>query len=85
MEIQSSKQKNRPQIFKSLLFWVIILIVLFLFKSVFLQIIGILLIIAFTCLGFYYLGYLLLGIISLIIVVGSVICAICVLGYFLYL
>lgn len=83
--MQSSKQKKRPQIFNSLLFWVIILIVLFLFKSVLLQIIGILLIITFSCLGFYYLGSLLLGIISLIIVVGSVICAICVLGYLLYL
>lgn len=83
MEMPSSKQKKRPQIFNSLLFWVFILIMLFLFKSAFLQIIGILLIIAFTCLGFYYLGYLLFGIISLIIVVGSVIFAICVLGYFL--
>lgn|GEM_PF-5439919 len=79
----SSKQKKRPQNFNSLLFLVFILIVLFLFKSAFLQIIGILLIIAFTCLGFYYLGYLLLGIIALIIVLASVICAICVLGYFL--
>ncbi|PRT33912.1 hypothetical protein [Bacillus wiedmannii] len=83
MEMQSSKQKKRPQIFNSLLFWVFILIILFLFKSAFLKIIGILLIIAFTCLGFYYLGHLLFGIISLIIVVGSVIFAICILGYFL--
>ncbi|PGN52542.1 hypothetical protein CN966_24795 [Bacillus cereus] len=83
MEMPSSKQKKRSQIFNSLLFWVFILIMLFLFKSAFLQIIGILLIIAFTCLGFYYLGYLLFGIISLIIVVGSVIFAICILGYFL--
>ncbi|MEB9370473.1 hypothetical protein P4J04_27890 [Bacillus cereus] len=83
MEMQSGKQKKRPRIFNSLLFWVSILIILFLFKSAFLQIIGILLIIAFTCLGFYYLGYLLFGIISLIIVVGSVIFAICILGYFL--
>lgn len=83
MEMQSSKQKKRPRIFNSLLFWVSILIILFLFKSAFLQIIGILLLIAFTCLGFYYLGYLLFGIISLIIVVGSVIFAICILGYFL--
>ncbi|PGT62708.1 hypothetical protein COD86_02375 [Bacillus cereus] len=83
MEMPRSKQKKRPQIFNSLLFWLIILIVLFLFKSVILQIIGITLIAAFICLGFYYLGYLLFGIISLIIVVGSVICAICVLGYFL--
>ncbi|PEE33595.1 hypothetical protein CN271_06995 [Bacillus cereus] len=83
MEMQSSKQKKRPRIFNSLLFWVSILIILFLFKSAFLQIIGILLIIAFICLGFYYLGYLLFGIISLIIVVGSVIFAICILGYFL--
>ncbi|WP_199674919.1 hypothetical protein [Bacillus cereus] len=83
MEMPTSKQKKQPQFFNSLLFWVIILIVLFLFKSVFLQIIGILLIIAFTCLGFYYLGYLLFGLISLIIVIGSVICAICILGYLL--
>ncbi|PEQ55279.1 hypothetical protein [Bacillus cereus] len=83
MEMPSTKQKNRPQIFNSLLFWLFILIILFLFKSAFLQIIGILLIIAFTCLGFYYLGYLLFGIISLVIVVGSVICAISLLGYFL--
>ncbi|MBY7131110.1 hypothetical protein ILS68_26420 [Bacillus sp. 8YEL33] len=83
MEMPSTKQKNRPQILNYLLFWLFILIILFLFKSAFLQIIGILLIIAFTCLGFYYLGYLLFGIISLVIVVGSVICAICLLGYFL--
>ncbi|PEP88907.1 hypothetical protein [Bacillus toyonensis] len=83
MEMSTNKQKKRTQIFKSLMFWVFILIVLFLFKSFILHIIGITLIAAFICLGFYYLGYLLFGIISLIIVVGSVICAICVLGYFL--
>ncbi|MED1305449.1 hypothetical protein BK704_20445 [[Bacillus thuringiensis] serovar konkukian] len=83
MEMSTSKPKKRPHFLKSLMFWLFILIVLFLFKSFILQIIGIILIAAFICLGFYYLGYLLFGIIALIIVLASVICAICVLGYFL--
>ncbi|RFT63216.1 hypothetical protein D0U04_25945 [Bacillus clarus] len=84
MEMPTSKQNKRPQIFKSLMFWVFILMVFFLFKSLGLQIIGILLIAAFSCIGFYYLGYLLFGITAAIIVVGSVICAICLLVYFLF-
>ncbi|PEU10659.1 MULTISPECIES: hypothetical protein [unclassified Bacillus (in: firmicutes)] len=83
MEIQVSKSKKRAEFLKSAWFWVFLISVLYSFKTFILQIIGILLIIAFICLGFYYLGYLLFGIISLIIVVGSVICAICILGYFL--
>lgn len=83
METQVSKSKKRAEFLRSVWFWVFFIGILYLFKAFILQIIGILLIIAFICLGFYYLGYLLFGIISLIIVVGSVICAICILGYLL--
>lgn len=62
MKMPSSKQKSALKF--------LILIVLSVFKSVVLQIIGIKLITVFICLGFYYLGYLLFGIISLILVVG---------------
>lgn len=83
METQVNKSKKRAGFLKSVWLWVLLIGILYLCKAFILQIIGILLIIAFICLGFYYLGYLLFGIISLIIVVGSVICAICILGYFL--
>ncbi|HDR7594541.1 hypothetical protein EXW28_27815 (plasmid) [Bacillus mycoides] len=83
METQVSKSKKKAEFLRSVWFWVFFIGILYLFKAFILQIIGILLIIAFTCLGFYYLGYLLFAIISLIIVVGSVIFAICILGYFL--
>ncbi|WP_242305084.1 hypothetical protein [Bacillus cereus group sp. BfR-BA-01449] len=83
METQVNKPQKRAGFLKSVWFWVLLIGILYLCKAFILQSIGILLIIAFICLGFYYLGYLLFGIISLIIVVGSVICAICILGYFL--
>ncbi|MGG0233652.1 hypothetical protein [Bacillus tropicus] len=83
MEIQVNKSKKKAGFLRSAWFWVFLIGIVYLFKAFILQIIGILLIIAFACLGFYYLGYLLFGIISLIIVVGSVICAICILGYLL--
>ncbi|HDW3057972.1 TPA: hypothetical protein RMI67_005876 [Bacillus cereus] len=83
METQVNKPQKSAGFLKSVWFWVLLIGILYLCKAFILQIIGILLIIAFICLGFYYLGYLLFGIISLIIVVGSVICAICILGYFL--
>ncbi|WP_242306067.1 hypothetical protein [Bacillus cereus group sp. BfR-BA-01490] len=83
METHVSKKQKRTGFLRSAWFWLFLIVILYLFKAFILQIIGILLIIAFICLGFYYLGYLLFGIISLIIVVGSIICAICILGYFL--
>ncbi|PED08297.1 MULTISPECIES: hypothetical protein [Bacillus] len=61
----------------------VIFFVLFLLKTIILQVIGLILIIAFVAIGFYFLGYLLLGIFSLLIVVGSVICTISLLVYFL--
>jgi hypothetical protein len=83
METHVSKTKKKAGFLRSAWFWLFLIGILYLFKAFILQIIGILLIIAFTCFGFYYLGYLLFVIISLIIVVGSVICAICILGYLL--
>ncbi|PFS32653.1 hypothetical protein [Bacillus thuringiensis] len=83
MEIQVNKSKKRTEFLRSAWFWVFLIAIVYLFKAFILQIISILLIITFACLGFYYLGYLLFGIISLIIVVGSVIFAICILGYLL--
>lgn len=83
MEAPGNHQKKRTKIPKSFSLLIIILILLYLFHSVVLQIIGILLIITLICLGFYYLGHLLFRIMAFIIVVSSVICAICVLGYFL--
>ncbi|PGT50117.1 hypothetical protein COD86_29090 [Bacillus cereus] len=84
MEIQARKSKKRAEILNSVWLWVFLMSIVYLFKSFILQIIGVLLIFAFICLGFYYLGYLLFVIISLIIVVGSVICAICLLVYFIF-
>lgn len=81
MEAPVSKEKQNPKILKSFLFWILLLSVLFLLKSFILQIIGVLLLVAFVCLGFYFLGYLLFGVLSLIIVVGSIICAIGILAY----
>ena len=83
MEIQVNKSKNRTGFLKSIWFWVFLIGIVYLFKAFILQTIGILLIITFICLGFYYLGYFLFGMIALITVLASVICAICVLGYFL--
>ncbi|MEW4151155.1 hypothetical protein Q0N88_13110 [Bacillus thuringiensis] len=56
---------------------------LYLLKFVILQILGSLLIIAFLALGFYFLGYVLIGVFSLLIIVGSVICTLSLLVYFL--
>lgn len=83
MEAPANQQKKRTKILRSFSLLIIALILLYWFKSVVLQIAGILLIITFICLGFYYLGHLLFRIMAFIIVVSSVICAICVLGYFL--
>ncbi|PEE37778.1 hypothetical protein [Bacillus pseudomycoides] len=81
MEAPVSKEKQNPKILKSFLFWILLLSVLFLFKSFVLQIIGVLLLVAFVCLGFYFLWHLLFRIFALIIVIGSVICAIGILAY----
>lgn len=81
MEAPVSKEKQNPKILKSFLFWVLLLSVLFLLKSFILQIIGVLLLVAFVCLGFYFLWHLLFRVFALIIVVGSVICALGLLAY----
>ncbi|TKH22200.1 hypothetical protein FC697_13940 [Bacillus wiedmannii] len=86
MESSVTKYNQWLKILKSLgyysAFCIITLFVLFLLKTIILQVLGIILIIAFVAIGFYYLGYLLLGIISLLIMVGSVICAIALVAYF---
>lgn len=85
MEAPVSKEKQNSKISKSFLFWILLLSLLFLFKSFVLQIIGVLLLVAFVCLGFYFLWHLLFRIFALIIVIGSVICAIGILAYILSL
>lgn len=52
------------------------------FKTFILQVLGILVIGIFVAIGFYYLAYLLFGIISLFIIIGNVIAAI---GFVAYL
>ncbi|MBC6971852.1 hypothetical protein H9I32_05255 [Bacillus sp. Xin] len=54
----------------------VILSILYLLKTFLLQVLGILLIVVFVAIGFYYLAYLLFGIISLLFIIGSVIAAI---------
>lgn len=87
MESSVIKHKQWLKILKSLgyyaVFCGVIFFVLFLLKTIILQVIGLILIIAFVAIGFYFLGYLLLGIFSLLIIVGSVICALSLLIYFL--
>lgn len=62
----------------------VILSLLYVIKTFILQVLAILVIGVFVAIGFYYLAYLLFGIISLFIVIGSVIAAIGVLAYFLH-
>ncbi|PDZ10826.1 hypothetical protein CON70_14720 [Bacillus pseudomycoides] len=62
----------------------VILSLLYLIKTFILQVLAILVIGVFVAIGFYYLAYLLFGIISLFIVIGSVIAAIGVLAYFIH-
>ncbi|MGM2628537.1 hypothetical protein ACS2QL_28400 [Bacillus cereus group sp. Bce038] len=62
----------------------VILSILYVLKTVILQTLGILLIGVFIAIGFYFLGYLLIGICSLLLIIGGVICAICLLAYFLF-
>ncbi|MED4653601.1 hypothetical protein [Bacillus pseudomycoides] len=50
--------------------------ILYVLKTFILQVLGILVIGVFVAIGFYYLAYLLFGIISLFIIIGSVIAAI---------
>ncbi|CUB56412.1 hypothetical protein BN2127_JRS10_03679 [Bacillus subtilis] len=76
MESSVLKQKQWLKILKSLGYYAffcgVIFFVLFLLKTIILQVLGTLLIIAFLALGFYFLGYVLVGVFSLLIIVGSV-------------
>lgn len=87
MDVSVIKRRQWLKTLKSLGYYAlvlgVILSVLYVLKSLILQIIGFLLIVAFIVIGFYFLGYLLFGIISLIIIVASVICALSILVYFL--
>ncbi|MGG3523515.1 hypothetical protein ABES33_27740 [Bacillus pseudomycoides] len=61
----------------------VILIILYVLKTFMLQVLGVLVIGVFVVIGFYFLGYLLIGVLSLLIIVGSVICAVGLLVYLL--
>ena len=62
----------------------VILSILYVLKTVILQTLGILLIGVFLAMGCYFLGYLLLGVFSLILITGSVISVIGLLVYYLF-
>lgn len=64
--------------------WGVSLSILYVLKTFILQALGILLIGIFVAIGFYFLGYLLIGICSLLLIIGGVICAVCLLAYFLF-
>ncbi|PTC10593.1 hypothetical protein C6557_28315 [Bacillus wiedmannii] len=87
MESSVIKHKNHLRILKVLAYYTLVIGVifclLFLLKSIILQVLGVLIIIVFGAIGFYFLGYLLIGVFSLLIIVGSVICALSFLVYFL--
>ncbi|MDC2867325.1 hypothetical protein [Bacillus sp. BP-3] len=81
------KQKNWLKRLKKLGYYIVIsggiLAVLYFLTSFILQVIGVLLIGIFVAIGVYYLCYLIFGVVSLLIIVGSVIGTIGVLAYFL--
>ncbi|MDF9623489.1 hypothetical protein P5775_12125 [Bacillus cereus] len=87
MGVPIVKQKQFLRVLKSSGYYIaiigVVFIALYLLKFVILQILGSLLIIAFLALGFYFFGYVLIGVLSLLIIVGSVICALSLLVYFL--
>ncbi|PEZ41918.1 hypothetical protein CN345_06655 [Bacillus thuringiensis] len=87
MGVPIVKQKQFLRALKSSGYYIAIIGVVFsalyLLKFVILQILGSLLIIAFLALGFYFLGYVLIGVFSLLIIVGSVICTLSLFVYFL--
>ncbi|HHL0974048.1 TPA: hypothetical protein ACQUHP_005763 [Bacillus cereus] len=87
MGVPIVKQKQFLRVLKSLGYYIVVIgvvfSVLYLLKFIILQMLGTLLIIAFLALGFYFLGYVLIGVFSLLIIVGSVICALSLLVYFL--
>lgn len=86
MGVPIVKQKQFLRVLKSLGYYIVVIgvvfSVLYLLKFIILQMLGTLLIIAFLALGFYFLGYVLIGVFSLLIIVGSVICALSLLVYF---
>ncbi|AUB67244.1 hypothetical protein CSW12_30915 (plasmid) [Bacillus cereus] len=88
MESSVIKHKQWLKNLKSLGYYAffcgVIFFVLFLLKTIILQVMGLILIIAFVAIGFYFLFYLLLGIFSLLLIVGSVISVIGLLTYFLF-
>ncbi|WJE84568.1 hypothetical protein [Bacillus sp. DX3.1] len=86
MSVSVANGKRWLKTLKSLGYYAIVLgvisSILYLLKTFILQVLGILVIVVFVAIGFYYLAYLLFGIISLFIIIGSVIAAIGVLAYF---
>lgn len=88
MESSVTKYNQWLEILRSLgyytVFCAIILFVLFLSKTIILQMLGVILIIVFVAIGFYFLIYLLLGVFSLLLIAGSVISVIGLLAYYLF-
>lgn len=87
MSVSVANERRWLKILKSLGYYAIVLgvslSILYVLKTFILQALGILLIGIFVAIGFYFLGYLLIGIFSLLFIVGSVICAVGLLVYFL--
>ncbi|PFZ02731.1 hypothetical protein COL60_27005 [Bacillus pseudomycoides] len=85
MRVSVANESRWLKTLKSLGYYTIVLgvslSILYVLKTFILQALGILLIGVFVAIGFYYLFYLLLGIFSIILIVGSVISAIGLLVY----
>ena len=69
-----------------LLILTVVIILIFLFKNVLLQLLGVLLVVALICVGAYYLFMLAFGCLSLILIVGGAIAALAIIiGLFTYI